>query len=212
MEILSLLFGVIGNVISVLMFLSPAGTFWRIVKHGCTEDFESIPYVCTLLSAALWTYYGIIKPGAFPVATVNGFGILVEIVYVTLFLIYAPPKMRAKTWILLGLLDVGFLAAAILVTRLALQGQVRIDATGFICAGLNIVMYGSPLAAMKTVVITKSVEFMPFLLSFFLFLNGGIWTLFAILTGSKWGWIFTWNCTASPLCDLQECQAFQDRF
>ncbi|KAF2310949.1 hypothetical protein GH714_018712 [Hevea brasiliensis] len=106
------------------------GTFWRIVKHGCTEDFESIPYVCTLLSAALWTYYGIIKPGAFPVATVNGFGILVEIVYVTLFLIYAPPKMRAKTWILLGLLDVGFLAAAILVTRLALQGQVRIDATG----------------------------------------------------------------------------------
>ncbi|OAY27732.1 bidirectional sugar transporter SWEET17 [Manihot esculenta] len=182
MEILSLLFGVIGNVISVLMFLSPAGTFWRIVKHGSTEEFESLPYVCTLLNAALWTYYGIIKPGAFLVATVNGFGILVEIVYVTLFLIYAPLKMRAKTWILLGLLDVGFPAAAILVTRLALQGQVRIDATGFMCAGLNIVMYGSPLAAMKTVVTTKSVEFMPFLLSFFLFLNGGVWTLYAFLT------------------------------
>ncbi|KAF2289158.1 hypothetical protein GH714_029166 [Hevea brasiliensis] len=83
-----------------------------------------------------------------PCATVNGFGILVEIVYVTLFLVYAAPKMRAKTGILVGLLDVGFLAAAILVTRLVLQGQVRIDATGFMCCGLNIVMYGSPLAAM----------------------------------------------------------------
>ncbi|XP_021637174.2 bidirectional sugar transporter SWEET17 isoform X3 [Hevea brasiliensis] len=148
MEILSLVFGVIGNVISVLMFLSPVGTFWRIIKHKSTEDFESLPYICTLLNAALWTYYGIIKPGAFLVATVNGFGILVEIVYVTLFLVYAAPKMRAKTGILVGLLDVGFLAAAILVTRLVLQGQVRIDATGFMCCGLNIVMYGSPLAAM----------------------------------------------------------------
>ncbi|KAG8658848.1 hypothetical protein MANES_03G197300v8 [Manihot esculenta] len=164
------------------MFLSPARTFWRIVKRKSTEDFDSLPYICTLLNAALWTYYGIIKPGAFLVATVNGFGILVEIVYVTLFLVYAPPKMRAKTSILVGILDVGFLAAAVLVTGLALHGQVRINVTGFMCSGLNILMYGSPLAAMKTVISSKSVEYMPFLLSFFLFLNGGIWSLYAFLT------------------------------
>jgi solute carrier family 50 protein (sugar transporter) len=70
------------------------GTFWRIIKHRSTEDFESLPYVCTLLNSSLWTYYGIIKPGAYLVATVNGFGILVEIIYVSLFLIYAPVKMR----------------------------------------------------------------------------------------------------------------------
>lgn len=33
----------------------------------------------------------------------------------------------------------------------------------------------------KTVVTTKSVEYMPFLLSFFLFLNGATWTLYAVL-------------------------------
>ncbi|TYH82582.1 hypothetical protein ES332_D02G071700v1 [Gossypium tomentosum] len=49
------------------------------------------------------------------------------------------------------------------------------------CSGLNIIMYGSPLAAMKTVVRTKSVEYMPFFLSFFLFLNGGIWAFYALL-------------------------------
>ncbi|KAI5581092.1 hypothetical protein POPTR_008G220600v4 [Populus trichocarpa] len=182
MESLIFYIGVIGNVISVLMFLSPVGTFWRIIKHRSTEDFESLPYVCTLLNSSLWTYYGIIKPGAYLVATVNGFGILVEIIYVSLFLIYAPVKMRNKTAILAGILDVGVLAAAILAARLALHGQVRIDAIGFICAGLNIIMYGSPLAAMKTVVTTKSVEYMPFFLSFFFFLNGGIWTFYAILT------------------------------
>lgn len=53
-------------------------------------------------------------------------------------------------------LDVGFLAAAILVTRLALQGDTRIDALGFICSGLNIVMYGSPLAAMVRITACSS--------------------------------------------------------
>eukprot|EP00261_Vitis_vinifera_P034001 XP_019075244.1 PREDICTED: bidirectional sugar transporter SWEET17 isoform X3 [Vitis vinifera] len=151
MESLSFFAGVIGNIISVLVFLAPIGTFWRIVKHRSTQDFESLPYVCTLLNSSLWTYYGIIKPGEILVATVNGFGVVVEAAYVTLFLIYAPAKMRAKTVALVSLLDVGFLAAAILVTRLALQGDTRIDALGFICSGLNIVMYGSPLAAMVTV-------------------------------------------------------------
>lgn len=47
-----------------------------------------------------------------------------------------------------GMLDVGLLAAAILVTRLALKGEARIDAIGILGAVLNIMMYSSPLAAM----------------------------------------------------------------
>ncbi|OMO98104.1 SWEET sugar transporter [Corchorus capsularis] len=181
MTTLSFFVGVVGNIISVLLFLSPAGTFWRIVKNRSTEEFESLPYICTLLNSALWTYYGVIKPGSILVATVNGFGVMVEMIYVTLFLIFAPPTIRAKTGMIFGLLDVGFLGAAVLVTQLVVQGEMRINVLGFLCAGLNIVMYGSPLAAMKTVVTTKSVEYMPFLLSFFVFLNGAIWTFYAVL-------------------------------
>ncbi|KAF5952273.1 hypothetical protein HYC85_010217, partial [Camellia sinensis] len=124
------------------------GTFLRIVKHQSTEEFESFPYICTLLSSSLWTYYGITKPGSYLVATVNGFGVVVEVIYISLFLLYAPPRMRAKTATLVGILNVGFPVAAILVTYLRMQGDLRIDVIGFMCAGLNIVMYASPLAAM----------------------------------------------------------------
>ncbi|KAK8548736.1 hypothetical protein V6N13_054487 [Hibiscus sabdariffa] len=178
---LSFFVGIIGNVISVLVFLSPIGTLRRIVKHKSTEDFQSLPYVCTLLNSSLWTYYGISKPGGLLVATVNGFGIFVEAVYVALFLVYAPRNTRVKTGILVGILDVGFVAAAIAVTQLALESDTRIGAIGLMGSGLNIIMYGSPLAAMKTVVRTKRVEYMPFSLSFFLFLNGGIWAFYALL-------------------------------
>ncbi|XP_042475622.1 bidirectional sugar transporter SWEET16-like [Macadamia integrifolia] len=183
MEGLSFYVGIVGNIISVLVFLSPLGTFLRIVKNRSTEDFESLPYICTLLNSALWTYYGIIMPGRYLVATVNGFGVLAEAIYVVLFLIFAPTKMKAKTGILFLTLDGGFLAAVILGTHFGMHGDLRNDVLGFICSGLNIVMYGSPLAAMKTVMTTKSVEFMPFFLSLFLFLNGGIWAFYAFLVG-----------------------------
>ncbi|XP_050273923.1 bidirectional sugar transporter SWEET16-like isoform X2 [Quercus robur] len=195
--------GVIGNIISVLLFLSPLGTFRRIVKHRSTEEFESFPYICTLLASALWTYYGITKAGSLLVATVNGFGVVVEIVYVTLFLVFAPPRTRAKTGTLVALLDVGFLAGVILITHFLLHGDTKIDVIGFLCAGLNIAMYASPLAAMKTVVTTKSVEYMPFLLSFFSFLNGGIWTFYAVLVkdffvGLSWCYILYTGTPTHP--------------
>ncbi|KAL1803730.1 hypothetical protein DCAR_0935441 [Daucus carota subsp. sativus] len=178
---LSLYVGLIGNVISVLLFLSPVPTFWRIIKHGSTEEYESLPYICTLLNSLLWTYYGLIKPGELLVATVNGFGVVVEAIYVILFLVYAPKHLKVKSAVLAGLLDVGFFGTAVLVTQLALEGEARMNAIGFLGAGLNIIMYGSPLAAMGTVVRSKSVEYMPFLLSFFILLNSGIWTFYAFL-------------------------------
>ncbi|XP_004487836.1 bidirectional sugar transporter SWEET17 isoform X2 [Cicer arietinum] len=156
-------------------------TFWRIIKQKSTEDFSSFPYICTLLNSSLWTYYGTIKDGEYLVATVNGFGIVVETIYILLFLIYAPKKIRVKTAIVGGILDVGVFAAAVVATQLALQGEARSGAVGIMGAALNILMYASPLAVMKTVVTTKSVEYLPFLLSFFFFLNGGVWLLYAVL-------------------------------
>ncbi|KAE8734172.1 Bidirectional sugar transporter SWEET17 [Hibiscus syriacus] len=93
-------------------------------------------------------HYGITKPGGVLVATVNGFGVFVEAVYAVLFLLYAPKNTRVKTGILVGIVDVGFLAAAIVVTQFALEGETRIGAIGFMGCGLNIIMYGSPLPAM----------------------------------------------------------------
>ncbi|KAJ3676130.1 hypothetical protein LUZ60_003542 [Juncus effusus] len=173
--------GVLGNIISVLVFASPIETFWRITKSKSTEDFEPTPYVVTLLSSSLWVYYGLTKPDAFLVATVNCVGVVLETIYVVLFLLYAKPNLRAKTARLVGLLDVGLFGLVFFVTWFFMTGNLRIVAVGTICACLNIFMYGSPLLVMKTVINTRCVEYMPFFLSFFLFLNGGIWTAYAIL-------------------------------
>lgn len=173
--------GVLGNIMSGLVYLSPAPTFWRIVKRRSTEEFESLPYICKLLNAYFWVYYGLIEPDSLLVATVNMFGALVEIIFLTIFLLFAPSRMKARTAILVAILDVGFPAAAILLTQFMLHEEIRIVVAGLLCVAFSMIAYASPLSAMKTVVTTKSVEYMPFLLSFILFLNGGVWALYALL-------------------------------
>lgn len=60
----SFVVGIIGNVISILVFASPIKTFRRIVRNRSTEDFRWLPYVTTLLSTSLWTFYGLLKPAS----------------------------------------------------------------------------------------------------------------------------------------------------
>ncbi|KAH0461209.1 hypothetical protein IEQ34_008784 [Dendrobium chrysotoxum] len=173
--------GLIGNVISVLVFGSPIPTFWRIVKNGSTEEFDPLPYVTAFLSASLWAYYGILKPNGLLVTTVNGVGVVLEALYISLYTYFAPPPLKVKAGILVAVLDIGFIGVVIGLTRLAMKGDMRLMVIGVICSGLSLLMYGSPLAVMKMVIRTKSVKYMPFFLSFFLMLNGGIWTLYALL-------------------------------
>ncbi|KAG2588373.1 hypothetical protein PVAP13_5NG221100 [Panicum virgatum] len=92
-------------------------------------------------------------------------------------------QLLIKTAKLATALDIGGFGVVFAATTFAILRELdlRIMVIGMICACLNVLMYGSPLAAMKTVITTKSVEFMPFFLSFFLFLNGGVWATYAVL-------------------------------
>ncbi|KAI3936383.1 hypothetical protein MKW98_000657 [Papaver atlanticum] len=178
---LSFIVGILGNIISILVFLSPITTFKRIVKKKSTENFKGIPYISTLLSTSLWTYYGLLKPGGMLIVTVNGAGAILQAIYVTLFIIYAPKDSKVKHLKLAGIFNVGFYTTVVLITFLATHGGVRLTVVGFLCAGLTLGMYASPLVSMRNVIKTKSVEYMPFSLSFFLFLNGGVWSVYSVL-------------------------------
>ncbi|KAI8548150.1 hypothetical protein RHMOL_Rhmol07G0249800 [Rhododendron molle] len=123
MASLSFIIGLIGNIIALLVFASPM----KVVKKKSTENYKAIPYITTLLSTSLWTFYGLLKPGGLLIVTVNAAGAVLQFVYVTLFLIYAPKDIK------------------------------------------------------RMVVKTNSVEYMPFSLSFFLFLNAGVWSVYALL-------------------------------
>ncbi|KAM7507845.1 hypothetical protein LguiA_018298 [Lonicera macranthoides] len=147
-----------------------------------TEQFSGLPYVMTLLNCLLSTWYGLpfVSKNNILVSVINGTGAAIESIYVLIFLIFAPKKEKAK---ILGLLTfvLAVFTVIALVSVFALHHNGRKLFCGIAATIFSIVMYASPLSVMRTVVKTKSVEYMPFFLSLFVFLCGTSWFIFGLL-------------------------------
>ncbi|OAP00954.1 SWEET14 [Arabidopsis thaliana] len=180
-NVLAVTFGVLGNIISFIVFLAPVPTFVRICKKKSIEGFESLPYVSALFSAMLWIYYALQKDGAgFLLITINAVGCFIETIYIILFITYANKKARISTLKVLGLLNFLGFAAIILVCELLTKGSNREKVLGGICVGFSVCVFAAPLSIMRVVIRTKSVEFMPFSLSLFLTISAITWLFYGL--------------------------------
>ncbi|GLU11262.1 hypothetical protein SLE2022_280190 [Rubroshorea leprosula] len=174
--------GIIGNVISFGLFLSPVPTFYRIIKKKDVEEFQPFPYLAAVLNCYFWTLYGlpIVVKNNILVTTINAVGLAIELIYLSIFYLYSGKKMRIRvSFILLG--EAVFMAVVVVITVLALKFKHRAVFVGIMCDIFNIIMYASPLAIWKKVITTKSVEFMPFYLSLASFSNGCVWTAYSLI-------------------------------
>nr|CAB3479026.1 unnamed protein product [Digitaria exilis] len=157
-------------------------TFWRIIRKRSTEDFSGVPYNMTLLNCLLSAWYGLpfVSPNNILVTTINGTGSVIEAIYVVIFLIFAERQIRLRMLGLLGIVTSIF-TAVVLISLLALHGNGRKIFCGLAATIFSICMYASPLSIMRLVIKTKSVEFMPFLLSLSVFLCGTSWFIYGLL-------------------------------
>ncbi|XP_068638548.1 bidirectional sugar transporter SWEET6b-like [Aristolochia californica] len=175
--------GIIGNVISFGLFLSPSPTFYQIYKKKDTEKFKADPYLATILNCALWIFYGlpIVHPNSILVVTTNGIGFVLEAVFLTIYFTFANKKQRWRMIVIL-LIEIVFIAVVvIIVLTVAHTHKQRSSIVGILCLIFNCAMYASPLTIMKTVIKTKSVKYMPFYLSLTNFLNGICWTIYGLI-------------------------------
>ncbi|KAG8379457.1 hypothetical protein BUALT_Bualt07G0090500 [Buddleja alternifolia] len=119
--------GLLGNIVSFMVYLSPIPIFYQIYKKKSSEGFQSVPYVVGLFSAMLWIYYAFLKTDTTLLVTINSVGCFIQTIYIIFYLIYGSKKSR------------------------------------------------------RQVIRTKSVEYMPFLLSLFLTLSAVMWFFYGLL-------------------------------
>lgn len=137
-------------------------TFVRIVKKKSVEEYSPIPYLATLINCLVWVLYGLptVHPDSTLVVTINGTGILIEIVFLTIFFVYCG---RQKQRLVISAVIAGetaFIAIlAVLVFTLQHTTEKRTMSVGIVCCVFNVMMYASPLSVM-----VRNVSF-----SFFLF-------------------------------------------
>ncbi|PWA79672.1 SWEET sugar transporter [Artemisia annua] len=182
-HLLPYVFGILGNIISFCVFLAPLPTFYRIYKNKSTQGFQSVPYSVALFSCMLLLYYGLIKTeNGMMIVTINSIGCAIEMAYLVVFLIYATRESLISTVKLIALFNVLALGVIFVATTYAIEnGPKRVAVVGWICAVFSVCVFAAPLSIMRLVIKTKSVEYMPFFLSFFLTLCAIVWFFYGLL-------------------------------
>ncbi|KAG9149816.1 hypothetical protein Leryth_023646 [Lithospermum erythrorhizon] len=173
--------GILGNIVSFLVYLAPLPTFYRIYKKKSTEGFQSIPYSVALFSAMLYLYYAFIKGNSLMLITINSVGSVVETAYLIVFMIYATKKAKMFTTKLIILFNIGALGLIMGLTGLLVKGKLRVSMVGWICAVFSVSVFAAPLSIMRRVIKTKSVEYLPFNLSVCLTLCAVMWFFYGLL-------------------------------
>ncbi|GAY40861.1 hypothetical protein CUMW_055100 [Citrus unshiu] len=175
-----IIFGLLGNIVSFLVYLAPLPTFYRIFKKKSTQGFQSIPYSVALFSAMLLLYYASLKgSNAFMLITINGIGCIIESLYLLFFMIYATKTAKIYTTKLLILFNIGALGLIVLLTYLlSKSSDQRLTIVGWICAVFSVCVFAAPLSIIRQVIRTKSVEYMPFSLSCCLTICAVMWLLY----------------------------------
>lgn len=174
-------FGLLGNFVSFVVFLAPIPTFLRICRKKTTEGFQSLPYVVALFSAMIWLYYASLKSDVLLLITINSVGCFIEMIYIALYVAYAPKQARIATLRILILFNFGGFCSILLLSHFFVKGSNRVKVLGWACVIFSVSVFAAPLNIMRIVIRTKSVEFMPFTLSFFLTLSAITWLVYGVL-------------------------------
>ncbi|KAK1358548.1 Bidirectional sugar transporter SWEET [Heracleum sosnowskyi] len=183
MSTLRTVFGALGIAAGFMLFAFPVfNPIMRIVVNKDTGQLSGMPYYVTLLSCLLSLWYAtpFVSQNNTALLVLNGIGAVFEATYVLAFLLYSPRNHRNKIYgLLFGIIIIS--AGDVLISYFALHGQTRKIVAGIITGTVSILMYGSPLTVVRTVVNEKSVESMPLSLSLFSFLCATCWFVYGIL-------------------------------
>ncbi|CAN1175178.1 Bidirectional sugar transporter SWEET10 [Linum perenne] len=175
------LFGLLGNAISCLVCLAPLPTFYQIWKKKTSEGYQSIPYIIGLFSAMMWLFYAIFATDAMLLITINVFTFFMQTIYIAIFLFYATKADRLTTIKLICFLNIVGFGAICSVTMAFTHGLLRVKVLGWFCMIFSLCVFVAPLGIVRKVIKTKSVEFMPISLSFFLTLSAVMWFMYGFL-------------------------------
>eukprot|EP01087_Luapelamoeba_hula_P020000 TRINITY_DN6724_c0_g1_i1.p1 TRINITY_DN6724_c0_g1~~TRINITY_DN6724_c0_g1_i1.p1 ORF type:complete len:232 (-),score=26.99 TRINITY_DN6724_c0_g1_i1:20-715(-) len=174
--------------ITIALFLSPWVTMRQMKAQGGTGGQSWVPNVAMAANCALWTAYGVFQSDI-PLIFVNAFGLAASVYYLSVFwsLLQSTPDRREELskHVTLAVVSVGgFLGALSLL---------NLENTGFYLgiAGsiFSVLMFGSPLLQMVTVIALKSTSCMSFPLSLMSALCTMSWVAYGFMIADPFVWL-----------------------
>jgi len=163
--------------ISSILFIAPMPTIQKIVATKSVGDLPLLPYSSMVANAFLWTMYGLLKSES-KIILPNAFGFCMGLYY-SLQFSRSCSKHASNLPGTVSQHKTGaslIIAFAVLVTA-CLGRQNAVKVIGKLGVVVCIVLFASPLAALKTVIQTKSAESIPLPFTLVCLLNCFLWSV-----------------------------------
>ncbi|GLJ30359.1 hypothetical protein SUGI_0600690 [Cryptomeria japonica] len=160
--------------------------FRGVMRKKTTGEMSGLPYAIGLLNCLVYTWYAspLISNGwdNALVMAINAIGLLLQFCFCAIYLLFAPPKPKRIMGMILGGVLVVFASIASAASMWgigAAHKKVLVGTTGMVA---SVILYGSPLSDIRSVVKSKSVECMSFYFSMFAFLGSVLWLVYGALS------------------------------
>lgn len=176
--------GQLAPMLSIIVFLSPIPTIWKIKQDQCVGSLPLLPYSSMIGSTYLWVVYGYLKH-SLPIMIANAPGFILGIYYVYYFTKYAPkssatlPGSVRLHYIGIGaIISISTMVPLLLplITK-SIHASELVGISGVI---LTIALFASPLSAFQTVIVTKSAKSIPLPFTITTVGNCLLWTLYGL--------------------------------
>jgi solute carrier family 50 protein (sugar transporter) len=177
--LLANLCGQAAPIASLALFMAPFPKIQQIKRDREVGDLPLLPYSTMTTNCFLATIYGILKKEPKMYVT-NLFGLVLAVYYFSQFARFAP--MRAPT--LPGSQKQHIAASTSIVIAASLlyfsDLPVSDNIIGLSSVAICLAMFGSPLAALQTVLKTKSAKTIPLPFTLATLINCFCWTVFGL--------------------------------
>jgi len=169
-SMLETLLSIAGPAFFIFLQISCINTANDIYKKKTVGKLSPIPFGSLFVNCLLWTAYGLLKNDK-AVYVPNGSGFFVSIYCLYIYHV----NVASKPW------NMYAVVVAISLICLVLAYKNEVQTIGLIGCVLSIILSGSPLAVIKTVISEQSTAALPFYTSLITWLNNLSWTSYGYL-------------------------------
>ena len=144
--------------------ISSISTALQVLKNRSVGQLSCIPFASLLVNCVIWSLYGILKDD-YTILIPNFTGLLASIFCLWAYLKYNTANLN----------KVHAVSSALIIITAYLAFRSDYTSIGLLGCAISIIVSGSPLAVMRTVIAEKSTASMPFTTSLVMWVNNLSW-------------------------------------
>ncbi|CAI5724310.1 unnamed protein product [Hyaloperonospora brassicae] len=169
------------TVSTLCMCISPLSTIIRFHLRRNVGDAAVLPYVTLWVSSHMWMLYGYVIGNIFPVFVTYAIGDTLSVVFLAVYIRWTANRRAAIKTCAIALLWIVAVTTYVVLckTEVLQQSQQTLSLVmGIIGTSCSLVLYASPLAAIKVVLQTRSSASLPFALILAGTINNLMWVVY----------------------------------